>query len=70
MDGTAFYSGIAGDGGAAVGGAYTHWWTPGEPNNLNGAGNGDGDCLSMSQVQGFWLDQGCNYFNRALCEAP
>jgi hypothetical protein len=69
-DGTQFWSGIAGDGGVAIGGAYTHWWTPGEPNNLNGASDGDGDCLAMSQIQGYWLDEGCNFFNRFLCETP
>ena len=70
-DGTPFYNGVAGDGGAAISAAYTHWLGTTEPNGRNGAQNGEGDCLSMTELlQGSWLDEGCNYFNRALCETP
>jgi len=70
-DGTPFWSGVRGDEGAAIGSAYTHWLGTTEPNGSNGAQNGEGDCLAMTELlQGSWLDEGCNYFNRALCETP
>jgi len=70
-DGTSFWSGTASPVGGPVGGAYTHWYDPGEPNDQNGALNAEGDCLAFIELQqGSWIDQGCNYFRRYICETP